>query len=356
MQLFISCLIVFSTLTAMAKDIPLVLGHRGACGYRPEHTLASYQLAIDQGADYIEPDLVSTKDGVLIARHENEISETTDVATKFPDRKNTKTIEGKQVTGWFTEDFTLKEIKTLRAKERLAFRDQSFNGQFEVPTLKEVIELAQSQSKKLKRPIGLYPETKHPTYFQSINLALEEPLVKELKAAGLTKKTSPVFIQSFELTNLKKLKKLTKNKLVFLIDDPQVIPADFQAAGDKRTYLDLMTPAGLKEIKKTADGIGPYKRYILPTKIVEDKNGEKREEKLPPTELVKLAHAVGLLVHPYTFRSDEKYLLKDYNKDPKAEYLEFFALGVDCVFSDFADHAVAAREEFLKNKTQNEKR
>lgn len=356
MQLIISCLIVFSSLLTWAKDMPLVLGHRGACGYRPEHTLASYQLAIEQGADYIEPDLVITKDGVLIARHENEISETTDVATKFPDRKTTKTIEGKAVTGWFSEDFTLKEIKTLRAKERLAFRDQSYNGQFEVPTLKEVIELAQSQSKKLKRPIGLYPETKHPTYFQSINLALEEPLVKELKAAGLNKKSSPVFIQSFELTNLKKLKKLTKNKLVFLIDDPQVVPADFQASGDKRTYMDLMTAAGLKEIKKTADGIGPYKRYILPTRIVTGKNGEQSEEKLAPTELVKLAHSVGLLVHPYTFRSDEKYLLKAYNKDPKAEYLEFFALGVDGVFSDFPDHAVSAREDYLKNQTPKEKR
>lgn len=356
MQLIISCLIVFSSLLTWAKDMPLVLGHRGACGYRPEHTLASYQLAIEQGADYIEPDLVITKDGVLIARHENEISETTDVATKFPDRKTTKTIEDKAVTGWFSEDFTLKEIKTLRAKERLAFRDQSYNGQFEVPTLKEVIELAQSQSKKLKRPIGLYPETKHPTYFQSINLALEEPLVKELKAAGLNKKSSPVFIQSFELTNLKKLKKLTKNKLVFLIDDPQVVPADFQASGDKRTYMDLMTAAGLKEIKKTADGIGPYKRYILPTRIVTGKNGEQSEEKLAPTELVKLAHSVGLLVHPYTFRSDEKYLLKAYNKDPKAEYLEFFALGVDGVFSDFPDHAVSAREDYLKNQTPKEKR
>ena len=335
---------------------PLILGHRGACGYRPEHTLASYQLAIDMGADYIEPDLVSTKDGVLIARHENEISETTDVAVKFPDRKTTKTIDGKSVSGWFTEDFTIKEIKTLRAKERLAFRDQSFNGQFEIPTFKEVIELAQSQGKKLKRTIGLYPETKHPTYFQSIKLSLEEPLVKELKAAGLNKKSSAVFIQSFELGNLKKLKTLTQNKLVFLIDDPEVVPADFQASGDKRTYLQLMTPEGLKEIKKAADGIGPYKRYLLPTKIVTGKDGKTSEEKLAPTPLVKMAHAVGLLVHPYTFRSEEKYLLKEYNKDPQAEYLEFFALGVDGVFTDFTDQAVRARETYLKTLTKKETR
>lgn len=348
--------IMFFSCSLLAATKPLVLGHRGACGYRPEHTLASYQLAIDMGADYIEPDLVITKDGVLIARHENEISETTDVALKFPDRKTTKTIDGKSITGWFTEDFTLKEIKTLRAKERLAFRDHSYDGQFEIPTFKEVIELAKSQSKKLKRTIGLYPETKHPTYFQSIKLSLEEPLAKELKAAGLNKKTSAVFIQSFELTNLKKLKSLTKNKLVFLIDDPEVVPADFQASGDKRTYMNLLSAEGLKEIKKTADGIGPYKRYILPTKIVTGKNGEKIEEKLSPTELVKVAHAVGLVVHPYTFRNEEKYLLKEYNKDPKAEYLEFFALGVDGVFSDFADVAVAARDAYVKEQTQKEKR
>lgn len=343
---------LFACHTAFASVKPLVLGHRGACGYRPEHTLASYQLAIDQGADFIEPDLVSTKDGVLIARHENEISETTDVATKFPDRKTTKTIDGKTVTGWFTEDFTLKEIKTLRAKERLAFRDQSFNGQFEIPTFKEVLALVKEQTKKQKREIGIYPETKHPTYFQSLKLDLEEPLANELKKAGLNKKTSPVFIQSFELTNLKRLKKMTQNKLVFLIDDPEVVPADFAASGDKRTYLQLMTAEGLKEIAKTADGIGPYKRYLLPTKIVTDKKGEKSEEKMPPTSLVKMAHAAGLLVHPYTFRSEEKYLLKEYNKDPQAEYLEFFAMGVDGLFSDFPDQAVKARDTYLKSKTK----
>ena len=347
MKKIFSCVVLAISLPVFLNAKPLVLGHRGACGYRPEHTLASYQLAIDMGADYIEPDLVSTKDGVLIARHENEISETTDVAVKFPDRKTTKTIDGKAITGWFTEDFTLKEIKTLRAKERLAFRDQSFNGQFEIPTFKEVIELAQSQGKKLKRTIGLYPETKHPTYFQSIKLSLEEPLAKELKAAGLNKKSSAVFIQSFELGNLKKLKTLTKNKLVFLIDDPEVVPADFLASGDKRTYLQLMTPEGLKEIKKTADGIGPYKRYILPT---------EKEAKPSPTPLVKMAHAVGLLVHPYTFRSEEQYLLKEYKNDPQAEYLEFFALGVDGLFTDFPDQAVRARDTYLKSLTKKETR
>lgn len=356
MKFFISLLALLFSISAFAETKPLIIGHRGACGYRPEHTLASYQLAIDMGADYIEPDLVITKDGVLIARHENEISETTDVAVKFPDRKTTKTIDGKSVVGWFTEDFTLKEIKTLRAKERLNFRDHSYDGQFEIPTFKEIIALVQKQEKKLNRKIGLYPETKHPTYFQSLKLPLEEPLVKELKKTGLNKKSSLVFIQSFELSNLAKLKKLTKNRLIFLIDDPEAIPADFQAVGDKRTYMNLMSVAGLKEIAQSADGIGPHKRYILPTKYVQNKNGEKTEEKLQPTELIKLAHSFGLLVHPYTFRSEERYLLKSYNNDPKAEYLEYFKLGVDGVFSDFPDHAVAAREIYLKEQTPKEKR
>lgn len=339
MKLILSLGFVFISSLSFAK--PLILGHRGACGYRPEHTLASYQLAIDMGADYIEPDLVMTKDGVLIARHENEISETTDVATKFPDRKKTKTIDGKTVTGWFTEDFTLNEIKTLRAKERLAFRDHSYDGQFEIPTFKEIVELALKQSEKTKRVIGLYPETKHPTYFKSIGLPLEKALVQELKNAGLNTKKSPVFIQSFELTNLKQLNKITPVPLIYLIDDPELIPADFQASGDKRTYLQMLSDEGLKEIKKTADGIGPYKRYIVTA---------KDDKKLTTTDLVNRAHSIGLLVHPYTFRSEEKYLLKDYNKDSQAEYLEFFALGVDGVFTDFPDHAVKARELFLKPK------
>lgn len=331
---------------------PLIIGHRGASGYRPEHTLASYQLAIEMGADFIEPDLVMTKDKILIARHENEISETTDVATKFPDRKATKTIDGKTITGWFTEDFTLKEIKTLRAKERLAFRDHSYDGKFEIPTFKEIVELAIKYSDKTKRKIGLYPETKHPTYFKSIGLPLEEALVQQLKNAGLNQKDSPVYIQSFELTNLKKLKKLTPVPLVYLIDDPELIPADFQAAKDGRTYMQMLSDDGLNEIKKTAAGIGPFKRYIIPTKAITNASGEKiGEEKLPPTDLVKKAHEAGLLVHPYTFRSEEKYLLKEYSKNPEAEYLEFFALGVDGIFTDFTDNAVQARKVYL-NKTK----
>jgi glycerophosphoryl diester phosphodiesterase len=323
------------------RDLPLIIGHRGACGYRPEHTLASYQLAIDMGADYIEPDLVMTKDGVLMARHENEISGTTDAAVKFPDRKKTKKVDGNEITGWFIEDFTLKEIKTLKAKERLEFRDHSYDGKFEVATFEEILTLLKHQ----KRTVGIYPETKHPTYFHSIGLPLENAVIKTLEKFGMNKKNSPVFLQSFELSSLKILKKISPLPLIYLIDDPELIPGDHQVHGDKRTYLDMLKPENLKEISETANGIGPYKRYILP----EDKNGNL----LPPTNLIQEAHAVGLKVHPYTFRKEPKYLNKAYQGDPQKEYLQFFELGVDAVFSDFSDIAFAARKVFLANKKKS---
>lgn len=310
----------------------LVIGHRGSSGMRPEHTLASYQLAIEQGADYIEPDVVMTKDKVLVARHENEISGTTDVATKFPDRKKKVVVDGQPIEGWFAEDFTLKEIKTLRAKERLATRDHSFDGKYEIPTLKEILELA----KKSKRKVGVYVETKHPSYHKSIGLPLEVALVKELKVGGFDGKDKPVFIQSFELGNLKELKKLTSSKLIYLMDEAHVVPADFVIAKDKRTYGDLTKPEGLKELAQTVYGIGPYKRLIVP----ETKDGKLQN----PTSLIKDAHQAGLKVHPYTFRSDKEFLNAAYKGDPKAEYIEFFKLGVDGVFSDFPADAVAARK------------
>lgn len=331
----------FVTAEIMTK--PLIIGHRGACGHRPEHTLESYKLAIAMGADFVEPDLVSTKDHILIARHENEISGTTDVEIKFPNRKTTKTIDGHQVTGWFTEDFTLQEIKTLRAKERLAFRDHSFDGKFEIPTFEEILTLVKAESKKLKKTIGVYPETKHPSYFQSINLNLEEPLIESLNKFKLNDAKSFVFIQSFELTNLKKMKKMTPLPLVYLIDDPEIVPYDHVLAKDKRTYMDMLKPENLKEISLTASGIGPYKRYILPS--------DSTNHALAPTKLIDEAHAVGLKVHPYTFRSETKYLLADYNNDPSAEYYEFFKLGVDGLFTDFPDAAVKAWAEYkIKSK------
>ncbi len=321
--------------TTARTGAPLVIGHRGAPGYRPEHTLASYALAIDLGVDFIEPDLVSTKDGVLIARHENEISGTTDVAQKFPARKTRKTIDGRTIDGYFTEDFTLAEIKTLRAKERLPFRNQGWNGIYEIPTLEEVIDLAQRRSRETGRTIGIYPETKHPSYFRFIGLALEPPLVKALTARGYTDPSAPVFIQSFEVQNLKDLRKLTQVRLVQLLASERARPYDFIAAGDRRTYGDLMKPEGLAEIATYAQGIGPFKRSIVP----QGPDGTL----LKPTSLVADAHRAGLVVHPYTFRDEPEFLAPDYHLDPAKEYLQFFELGVDGVFSDFGDTAVRAR-------------
>ena len=241
-----------------------MIGHRGASGYRPEHTLASYRLAAEQGADFVEPDLVSTRDGVLVARHENEIGGTTDVAShpEFADRRTTKVIDGASLTGWFTEDFTLAELKTLRAKERIPqLRPQNtqYDGQFEVPTLQEVLDLRKRLSKELGRSIGVYPETKHPTYFRSIGLPLEEPLVRTLTDNGLNRPNAPVFVQSFETGNLRALDAELRVPLVQLLDARTRRPI-----GDTRTYGELATPAGLRSIAEYADGVGPSKDYIVP--------------------------------------------------------------------------------------------
>jgi glycerophosphoryl diester phosphodiesterase len=324
----------------------LVIGHRGASGYRPEHTLAAYKLAIDMGADYIEPDLVSTKDRVLVARHENEIGGTTDVAAhpEFATRQRTKTIDGVPVTGWFTEDFTLAELKTLRAKERIpALRptNVAFDGLESIPTLQEVIDLAR------RHGVGIYPETKHPSYFDGIGLSLEEPLVATLERNGYTKKSSPVYIQSFEVSNLKELDRLTKVPLVQLISDVGK-PYDFVLAGDPRTYADLATPAGLREIARYADGVGPNKNLIVPR--------DSANRLLAPTRFVRNAHEAGLDVHPWTFRRENSFLPEDFRQgnpaspvyqaatgNLPAELELFYRLGVDGVFTDNPDVGVAVR-------------
>ncbi|MEG4805651.1 esterase-like activity of phytase family protein [Microcoleus sp. ARI1-B5] len=340
----------FGNINTLTGEVPIVIGHRGASGYRPEHTLASYELAIDMGADYIEPDLVSTKDGVLVARHENDITGTTDVADRpeFATRKATKVVDGQAITGWFTEDFTLAELKSLRAKERLAFRDQSFNGQFQIPTFQEVIDLAKRKGVEKGREIGIYPETKHPTYFQSIGLPLEDRLVNVLNENGYTKPDSPVYIQSFEVSNLQYLRTKTQVPLVQLLDatdvgpDGKLIenqPYDFVVSGDPRTYADLRSPQGLAEVAKYANGIGPWKRMIVSV--------DAANQALPPTTLVQDAHRAGLLVHPYTFRNEPSYLAADYNGSPQAEYDQFYKLGVDGLFSDFSDTAVNERQQLF---------
>jgi glycerophosphoryl diester phosphodiesterase len=330
------------------RRLPLVIGHRGASGYRPEHTLASYRLAIEMGADYIEPDLVSTRDHMLVARHENDITGTTDVADhpEFADRKTTKTIDGVEHTGWFTEDFTLAELRTLRAVERLPDlrpTNTAFNGLYQIPTFQEVIDLAK------RAGVGIYPETKHPTYFDSIGLSLEEPLLATLRANGLDSRKAKVFIQSFETSNLKELHGKTRVPLVQLIDEVGA-PYDLVAAGDPRTYADLITPAGLAEIATYADGIGPSKNLIVPR----DAAGNLLE----PTSLVRDAHRVGLVVHPWTFRRENNFLPLDFRQgnpaspefiraagDLPAELRLFFRLGVDGVFSDNSDTAVATRHQ-----------
>lgn len=348
----------------------LIVGHRGASGYLPEHTLEAYKLAIEHGVDFIEPDLVATKDGVLIARHEPMLSGTTDVASRpeFAARKTTRKVDGVDTTDWFAGDFTLAEIKTLRARQAMADRDQSHNGKYEIPTLQQVIELAKAESARTGRTIGIYPETKHPIFHAAIGLPLEDRLLEALKAAGWTEKSSPVIIQSFETANLKYLRSKTQLRLVQLVDADDVDkdggivlaapfdkPYDFVVTGDRRTFKDLVSAEGLKEIKSYADGVGPWKPYLMPGKQVlgddgkpKDLNGdgaidERDRVLLPATDVVKNAHAAGLFVHSWTFRSEPKRLASDFKGDPAAEYKAFLALGIDGLFSDFPDAAVKAR-------------
>ncbi len=334
---------------AAAKDAimpaqkPIIIAHRGASGERPEHTLAAYELAMEQGADFIEPDLVMTRDGQLVARHENNITDTTDVASRpeFRDRKASKTIDGTKQSGWFTEDFTLAELKTLRAKERLPLLrrgNTKFDGQFEVPTLREVIALAKSASAKTGRTIGIYPETKHPSYFASIGLPLETALAAELKAAGWDRADAPVFIQSFEVNNLKALKQLIRVPLIQLLD-AEGAPAD----GAQPSYAAMITPEGLKAVAAYAAGIGPAKVMAV-----------KADGTVTP--LVADAHAAGLKVHPWTFRAENFFLPSGLRSgiNPAGhgrlgdEISRHLAAGVDGFFTDFPYQGVEARDRHVR--------
>ena len=330
----------------------LVIGHRGAAGYRPEHTLASYELAARMGADYVEPDLVPTKDGVLVARHENDITGTTDVADhpELADRRTTKTVDGVERTGWFTEDLTLAEVKTLRAKERLPeIREENtlYDGLYEVPTFDEVLALRARLSAELGREIGVYPETKHPTYFDSISLSPEEPLLASLAAADLDDADDPVFIQSFEPSNLRELHDQGVQVPLVQLLSATGAPYDAVAAGSPITYADAVTPRGLAFIATYAAGIGPDKNQVIP-RNPDDTLGE-------PTTLVADAHAAGLQVHPYTFRNENQFLpaelrtgdgqsedLDDYGRVLEEERL-FWATGIDAMFADQPDTAVVSR-------------
>ena len=373
-------------------DVPLVTGHRGAPGYLPDHTLAGYKLAIEMGADYIEPDLVATKDGHLIARHEPNIGGTTDVAEKFPERQRDGMVDGGLVEDdWFASDFTLKEIRTLRAVQPLPDeRPTEFDGKFKIPTFEEVLALAQREGRKRGRPVGVYPETKHPTYHQQLGLPLERRVVDALRRAGLNHKRAPVIIQSFEQSNLRFLNRITPVKLSQLVDawavalDGSLVyeststrPYDWTVSGDPelagRTYGFFATNAGLDEIAEYADIVAPWKPYIVPTTgtdtdgdgDADDVTGdgvvdERDREIALPTSLIRRAHKRGLDVHTWTFRNEERRLASDYFRwappepDPdraleaaKNEYKLFYALGIDGLFSDFPDTALAARDEFF---------
>ena len=328
-----------ATLTGQA---PVIIAHRGASGERPEHTLAAYQLAIEQGADFIEPDLVLTRDGILVARHENEIGGTTNVADRpeFADRQATKIIDGQEYSGWFTEDFSLAELKTLRAKERLPElrgANMGYDGQFEVPTFEEILQLLNAHADKGGERIGVYPETKHPSYFKSLGLSHDEPLLGLLKQYGYSGKADPVFIQSFEVGNLKALNGKTEIRLLQLVASEGGPPDHAD-----QSFASMLTADGLKEIATYADGVGPSKDLVIGRNLL----GQLGEA----TGLVEAAHKAGLLVHPWTFRRENYFLPTDFKSglDPRepgdlaGEVRAYVAAGVDGLFSDNPAQVVAA--------------
>lgn len=355
---------------------PLVVAHRGASGYLPEETMEAYVKAIELGADVIEPDLISTKDGVLIARHDPNLAYSTNVASRpeFANRKKTVQVDGETQTGWFASDFTLAEIKTLGGISTDAERPQQYNGLYKIVTFQEIIDVAKKYSVN-GRVVAIYPETKNPTYHRELGLPLEDKLIAMIKAAGWNSKAAPIYVQSFEPSSLKYMKAQgLATKLVQLIDADDVDlatgkltfaapydrPYDWFKAGDKRLFSDMVTPAGLAEIKTYADGIGPWKPYIMSVKGQLDANGKARDingdgkvnyadaSSLPPTTLIADAHKAGLMVHAYTFRNESRRIPADFKGDPKAEYKAFYRLGLDGVFSDFADTAIQARTEYLR--------
>jgi glycerophosphoryl diester phosphodiesterase len=348
--------------TAPPKTAPVVIGHRGACGYVPEHTLTSYFIAMQDGVDYVEPDLVMTRDGVLVARHENEIGGTTDVAQRpeFAERRAKKTIDGVVHDGWFTEDFTLAELKTLRARERIPEirpGNTRFDGQFQVPTFEEILALVEGvhkqremNAKQLGNPapkrIGVYPETKHPTYFQGIGLPMEELLVKTLHHHGYQGRDGLAIIQCFEVANLKAMRRMTQLPIVQLME-AEGGPYDFVAKGVKRTYREMTTPSGLAEVATYATAIGPHKLMLIPLKA----DGTLDD----PLPLIHDAHAAGLGVHAYTFRAENQFLPKDLRSDADLHHLGdlqselkvYLNAGLDGFFTDHADYGAKARDAFV---------
>ncbi|MEU5402958.1 glycerophosphodiester phosphodiesterase [Streptomyces sp. NPDC005963] len=333
---------------------PTVIAHRGASGYRPEHTMGAYRLALDMGAHVIEQDLVPTKDGHLVCRHENDITGTTDVAdrTEFAGRRTTKTIDGTRLTGWFTEDFTLAELKTLRAKERIPRNrpdNTLYDGRWAIPTFDEVLRWANDEGRRRDRPVWLHIETKHPTYFRRLGLGLEERLARLLRRHGRDGRDAPVFLQSFEPDSMRRMARLVSAPRVVLLSGPTSRPWDFVVGGDPRTVADLVEPEGLAWLASFAQGIGPTLDLVIP----KDANGELGE----PTALVRDAHRRGLLVHPYTLRNENVFLPADFRRDDGGAnagadgygdvfgaYRRYFATGIDGIFTDHPDTGLLAAE------------
>ncbi|MGW7053701.1 glycerophosphodiester phosphodiesterase [Streptomyces sp. NPDC054887] len=335
--------------------VPTVVAHRGASGYRPEHTIGSYQLALDMGAHVIEQDLVPTKDGHLVCRHENDITGTTDVAAhpEFASRRTTKSVDGVSQTGWFTEDFTLAELKTLRAKERIPGTRQEntlYDGRWTIPTFEEVLRWAEREGRARGRRIWLHIETKHPTYFRELGLGLEEPLADLLRRFGRHRKNAPNFLQSFEPSSMRRLGELVAAPRVVLLSGAHTRPWDFQVAGDPRTVADLVEPDGLKWIAGFAQGIGPTLDLVIP----KDATGRLGT----PTTLVRDAHERGLVLHPYTMRNENSFLPADFRRgtDPSAfgdafgAFQAYFEQGIDGIFSDHPDTALLAAADFNRRR------
>jgi glycerophosphoryl diester phosphodiesterase len=361
----------------LSGNEPIVVGHRGASGYLPEHTIESYTKAIEMGADFIEPDLVMTKDGQLVVRHEPMLSGTTNVAdiAAFASRKTTKNVDGASIEDWFVTDFTLAEIKQLKAKQAFAERPQQFNNLYTIPTFAEVIALAKQKSAEKGRTIGIYPETKHPSFHEALNLKISDKLLEELTAAGWNSATAPVFVQSFEVSNLQYIRSKSTVKiiqllscydvamngdLIFAVPAGEAIsdgkPYDWHLNGDARDFGFFRTTQGLDFVKTYANGIGPWKPFIISYKgfdanndgmaddvNVDGKVNDSDKEALTPSNLIAEAHKKGLLVHAYTFRNEGRRLLRNYYNNPILEYQAFYKLGLDGLFSDFTDTAVQAR-------------
>lgn len=325
---------------------PLIVAHRGASGLLPEQTLQAFDLAVTQGADAIELDIVPARDGVLLARHENELSATTNVVDlpMFSDRQTRRTLEGVALDGWFSEEFTAQEIQSLRARQRFTFRDHASDDRFAIPTLDAVLRWRSA----LSRSIQIFIEIKHPTHFENIGLPIHDMLIQTLGRHDLLGRGSGIVLMSFEPQILRELRSATDLPLIQLLDAPDARPFDWTIANNPRTYADLLTVAGLGEVATYADGIGPWKRLIVSTMSAgADGIGAEGLRLAPATSLITDAHAAGLFVCAWTFRDEPQFLATDYAANPLLEYEQFLQLRLDALITDFP----ATARKALMNRT-----